>query len=115
MKKVAILRCMQVSNSCTGSGCLKAWREREKAFANYGQDSELVSFFHCNGCDRNPVTDEGMEKKLNRLVKMGVGVVHTSDCTVRDKATGKRCPKIDQIAEMLQERGIETLHGTHHR
>lgn len=113
MKKVAILRCMKVSNSCTGSGCLRSWRERSKSFACYGDDAELVSFLHCNGCDADPTTDEGMQKKLNRLQKIGVDVVHTSSCTVRDKESGKRCAKIDQIAQLLLERGIETVHGTH--
>ena len=113
MKKVAILRCMNVSNSCTGSGCLKAWREKTKAFSCYEEDTELVSFFHCNGCDCDPATDEGMQKKLNRLQKNGVEVVHTSSCTVRDKESGKRCAKIDQLAQLLEERGIQTVHGTH--
>ncbi len=113
MKKVAILRCMNVSYSCTGSGCLKAWREKSKAFADYDEEDELVSFLHCNGCDCDPATDEGMQKKLNRLQKNGVDVVHTSGCTIRDKESGKRCPKIDQLVEMLQERGIKTVHGTH--
>ena len=70
MKKIAILRCMNVSNSCTGSGCLKAWNGRDRAFAGYAEEDQLISFFHCNGCDCDPATNEGMQKKLNRLQKM---------------------------------------------
>ena len=46
MKKIAILRCMKVSNSCTGSGCLKAWNGRDRAFAGYAEEDQLISFFH---------------------------------------------------------------------
>ena len=115
MKKIAILRCMKVSNSCTGSGCLKTWNGRDRAFAGYAEEDQLISFFHCNGCDCDPATNEGMQKKLNRLQKNGITVVHTGDCTVRDKESGLRCPKINEIVQLLQERGIETVHGTHHK
>lgn len=114
MKRIAVLRCMTVSNSCTGSGCLRALREGTKAFARYeGEELELVAFLHCNGCDCDPATDVGMQKKLARLEKLGVDVVHTSGCTVRDRESGKRCPRIDEIAALLAARGIPTVHGTH--
>ena len=49
------------------------------------------------------------------LQKNGITVVHTGDCTVRDKESGLRCAKINEIVQLLQERGIETVHGTHHK
>lgn len=114
MKKLAILRCMNISRSCTGSGCLRACREKSGAFARYeGEETELVSFLHCNGCESDPATDEGMKKKVERLQKFGVEVVHTSNCTVRDKENGVRCPNVEKIVALLRERGIQTVHGTH--
>lgn len=114
MKKLAILRCMTISNSCTGSGCLRACREKSASFARYeGEEIELVSFLHCNGCDIDPATDEGMQKKIARLQKFGVEVVHTSNCTVRDKEAGTRCPNIEKIVALLRANGIQTTHGTH--
>ena len=38
MKKVAVLRCLKTSASCAGAGCLKAFYEKEKAFAQYGEE-----------------------------------------------------------------------------
>lgn len=35
MKKIAILRCLKTSASCAGAGCLRAFYEKDKAFAQY--------------------------------------------------------------------------------
>ena len=114
MKKIAILRCLNTSQTCTGSGCLKALRDKTKAFSSYADEEVILSsFFLCNGCDKDPAEDEGMLKKLDRLQKMEIDVVHTAGCTMKDKENQKRCPNVEKIVEMLQERGIQTVHGTH--
>lgn len=113
MKKLAILRCLNTSLSCTGSGCLKAFHNKEKAFACYEEDVVLTAFLNCNGCESDPAQDEGMLKKLDRLQSMGVEIVHTSGCTIKDREHQTYCPNIEKIAEMLRERGIRTVHGTH--
>ncbi len=114
MKKIAILRCLETSLSCTGSGCMKAWNNKDKAFARYAQeDVTLAAFLNCNGCDRDPDTDEGMGKKLDRLQKMGVEIVHTSGCTVKDRENQAYCANVEKIVHMLQERGIQVVPGTH--
>lgn len=114
MKKIAILRCLNTSKSCTGSGCLKAWNEKRKAFSCYAEeDVALAAFLNCNGCEMDPVEDEGMLKKLDRLQKMGVDTVHTSGCTMKDRENQRRCPNVEKIMEMLRIRGIQTVHGTH--
>lgn len=33
MKKIAILRCLIISASCAGAGCLRALYEKDKVFA----------------------------------------------------------------------------------
>lgn len=38
MKKIAILRCTKTSASCAGAGCLRALYEKDKAFAQYGDE-----------------------------------------------------------------------------
>lgn len=114
MKKIAILRCLETSLSCTGSGCMKAWNNKDKAFARYAEeDVMLASFLNCNGCDRDPVTDEGMLKKLDRLQKMGVEIVHISGCAMKDRENQRYCANMTKIVDMLHERGIQTVHGTH--
>lgn len=114
MKKIAILRCLKISYSCTGSGCMKAWNEWEKAFALYvDEDAVLAAMLHCNGCDCDPATDEAMHKKLDRLQKMGVEIVHTSGCTVKSRDNPVYCENVEKIVSMLHDRGIQTVHGTH--
>ena len=114
MKKIAILRCQEVSQRCTGSGCLKAWNNKDKAFAPYAEeDVTLAAFLNCNGCRKDPAVDEGMLKKLDRLQKMGVEIVHTSGCTMKDRENQVYCVNIEKIVGMLHERGIQTVHGTH--
>lgn len=114
MKKIAILRCLEVSQRCTGSGCLKAWNNRDKAFAQYAEeDVTLAAFLNCNGCDNDPGTDEGILKKLDRLQKMGVEIVHTSGCTMKNRENQAYCGNIEKIVGMLHDRGIQTVHGTH--
>ena len=39
MKKIAVLRCLRVSASCTGSGCLRALNEKTGAFERYGDET----------------------------------------------------------------------------
>lgn len=114
MKKIAILRCLETSKRCTGSGCLKAWNEKTKAFARYaGEEVCLAAFFNCNGCDRDPLTDGEMLRKLDRLQSMGVTAVHTAGCTVKDRETRRCCENIEKIAGLLRQRGIEIVPGTH--
>lgn len=114
MKKIAILRCLETSQTCTGSGCLKAWNEKAKAFSCYAEeDVSLAAFLNCNGCEKDPAEDEGMLKKLNRLKAMGVEIVHTSGCTLKDRENQAYCANIEKIVSILHERGIQTVHGTH--
>lgn len=114
MKKIAIIRCLDSSLRCTGSGCMSAWNQRDKAFSRYaGQDISLEAFLNCNGCDCDPAQDEAMIRKLDRLKKMGVEVVHTGGCTIKDKEHNHYCPNMEKIVAMLHDRGIQTVPGTH--
>ena len=69
MKKIAVLRCLRTSNNCTGSGC---------------------------GDVQMPNNEEGLRKKLDRLVTIGVEAVHLSGCTKKKDAQGEKheCPVI---------------------
>ena len=101
MKKIAVLRCLRTSNNCTGSGCLKAFNNKTNAFAVYeAEKTEL----------------EGLRKKLDRLVTIGVEAVHLSGCTKKKDAQGEKheCPVITKTAEYLEQQGITVVRGTHH-
>ncbi|MFV0603290.1 MAG: CGGC domain-containing protein [Phascolarctobacterium faecium] len=92
MKKIAVLRCLRTSNNCTGSGCLKAFNNKTNAFAVYeAEETELAAFLNCSGCCdvQMPNNEEGLRKKLDRLVTIGVEAVHLSGCTKKKDAQGE--------------------------
>ena len=113
MKKIAILTCLDACQVCTGAGCLNAWNSKSRHFASYtGDEVSLEAFFHCNGCGKDPETDEGMIEKLDRLQSIGVETVHIGVCAVK-RETEVLCPAIAKIQNMLHSRGIQAIQGTH--
>lgn len=114
MKKIAILSCLDACQVCTGAACFQVWNEKRKHFSCYAEeDVSFAAFFHCNGCSKDPIEDKGMKEKLDRLQSMGVDVVHTGVCTMKDAKQNVQCPNITKVLDMLHERGIKTVHGTH--
>ena len=85
------------------NGSFPAMRERR---------AQLNAFLHCNGCHSDPMSDPGITEKLQRLTAMGVDTVHLGVCTVKHE-TGVLCPTMKTLAEMLQQRGMEIVEGTH--
>lgn len=114
MKKIAILTCLDACKVCTGASCLTAWNGRKRHFARYAsEDVCLSAFFHCNGCGTDLRSDAGMLEKLDRLQSEGVETVHLGVCTVKDRENGALCPVMETVQDMLRERQIQTILGTH--
>lgn len=118
MKKIAILRCLITSASCTGSGCLRAMYDREQHFARYdGEEVRLVGMWTCNGCGASTLENQdGIRKKIERMKILQPDVLHLSKCTHKKNAQGDGkhlCPKIKAIAEELAACGIAIEDGTH--
>ena len=69
MKKIAVLRCLRVSASCTGSGCLRALNEKTGAFERYGDETcRLLPFLPATAAAKiNCLTRKALTKKLNAL------------------------------------------------
>lgn len=118
MKKIAILSCLDSNRVCTGAACLQALHQRSRSFVRYeGKELELVAFMRCNGCGSDPLSDPGMQEKIERLRSIGTDVVHIGICTQKktpgDEATRTECPTITQIAQQLEQYGITVVRGTH--
>lgn len=66
MKKIAIIRCLKTSASCAGAGCLRVFYDKEKAFAQYGEEElRLMAMWTCNGCGSSMLENqEGIRKKI---------------------------------------------------
>ena len=91
MKKVAIIRCLDVSMRCVGASCMKSFNNRTVKFERYGDEElELFASLTCNGCGQTVENDEGLKKKLDRLAEEPVDVVHFSSCTNKKDKSGEQ-------------------------
>ena len=112
MKKIAMLNCLNSNKVCAGAACFTAFNKRIRSFERYqGMDVEVAAFMRCNGCENDPETEAGILEKVERLQQEGVETVHVGICTKNKE--GVRCKTIAKIMEMLEEKGMEVVDGTH--
>lgn len=116
--KIGILHCKKASEVCAGVGCMNAFFEKKDFFKVYeNEEIRLSAFFTCNGCksQRNvePEEDEGIIEKLDRLKSEDVKVVHIGVCRNTEHGKGKECMRITKMAQMIEDRGIKVIRGTH--
>lgn len=114
MKRIAMLVCEKsLGRGCTGFGCMKALNERAGAFAAYeAEEVELEAFFPCCGCGRTPEQEEGLQKKIDRIVELRPDAVHVGICTL-NKETKRRCGTIERMIRAFLNEGIPVIDGTH--
>ena len=106
--KIAIMHCRDSSTVCTGAGCLRAYNQGLKHFAQYGENKpELCAFLDCGGCGIDRATDPGMLEKMEALQKIGVEKVHLGVCI------NEKCPSLANILQMLDRFGSAYEFGTH--
>lgn len=115
MKKIGILTCLHSNDVCARVGCLLAFQKRENFFQDYPEDTILAAMMTCNGCKgmnpKEPDEDEGILEKLDRLVSEDIQTVHIGVC--RLIGGKKECLRITRISEMMEQRGIQVIRGTH--
>lgn len=110
MKKIAIWNCLKANDVCSGVACMKAFNNKTAAFADYTEHLELVAFARCNGCSSDINLDEGMRKKIERIINAQTDNIHFGVCTQHN---GKECPTITRIGEIMQQSGITVVRGCH--
>lgn len=115
MKKIAILRCLESSASCTGASCLRSMYERKYDYEQYGNENlQLMAMWTCNGCGESKLANqEGVVKKIERIKTMEVDALHLTSCTFKKNDIGERviCPIIKDIADELKKSGIKIIEG----
>ena len=112
MKKIAMLNCLKANEVCTGSGCFKAFNNREAGFEPYkGEEVELTAFARCSNCGKMTEEDPGMLKKLERLVDVGTETVHIGVCA--KAKDGSHCRFMQSHADWLTDHGVEVIWKTH--
>ena len=96
MKYIGIINCFKSSHKCTGSGCFKAFYNKDAAFEIYtDEEIRMMSFTHCNGCSENSV--ENVVEIGKKMKGRGVDVIHLSSC-VRSK-----CPHLENFKRALSK------------
>lgn len=115
MNKIGILTCLHSNDVCARVGCLSAFQNRTDFFQDYPEDTYLAALMTCNGCKSanptKPAEDKGILEKIEKLVNENINIIHVGVCRLPD---GKHeCPRMTQICEMLEERGIKVIRGTH--
>ena len=76
----------------------------------------LLPFFTCNGCGENKLPNqEGINKKVERIIKMQPDALHLSNCTMPKDENGNRviCPVIKELEDKFTAAGIDVVRGTH--
>lgn len=119
MKNIGILTCLRAGQVCAGVSCLRAFAERRYFFEKYGADVRLLAFMKCNGCPKGgaaePRQDPGILEKVERLSQEGIEAVHVGVCRFQKTENGERkeCERLMEICQMIEEKGIPVIRGTH--
>ncbi len=95
MKKIGIINCYDVSTRCSSSGCFKAFNERKGSFKDYEENTQLISYVHCNGCSEKSV--QQVLLRAQAMKNVGVSVIHLATCIK------KRCPKYEEFMKALKQ------------
>ncbi len=107
-QRIAIVRCDIVSEVCPGIACFKAFNQRRLAFAQYGDNVEIIGFFTCGGCSGRRVS-----RLVDKLLKYNLNAVHLSSCMILEDDY-PRCPHLEEIKKSITSKGIKVVEGTHH-
>lgn len=104
--KVGVIICGRYRN-CAAGKCFRAAREKEGAFAQYGdREVEVVGFTTCGGCPGGNVEYTPEEMKKN-----GAEVIHLATCLVVGYPP---CNNIRHFSRFIKEKyGMDVVVGTH--
>lgn len=104
--KVGIVICDRYK-SCAGGKCFRALRNREGAFARYGdKEVETVAYTSCGGCPGGNIeyAPEEMKKNGAQIVHLATGLI----------VGYPPCPNIGHFRKFINEKyGLEVVVGTH--
>jgi len=104
--KVGIIICDRYRR-CAGGKCFRSAREKEGAFARYGDaDVEVVGFTTCDGCPGGNI-----EYAVDEMKKNGASAVQLATGLVVGYPP---CPYITYFRDFIEARfGLPVVYGTH--
>ena len=111
MKKVGIIRCQQTEDICPGTTDFKFASAGKGAFAELGDQCEIVGFLSCGGC---PGKKAVFRAKM--LAERGVDAVAFTTCMSKGSPINFPCPHFDEIIRATEQAGgdkVKILRFTH--
>ena len=106
---IVVVQCDIVMERCSGYYCEKAFNARSGGFAAYPTEkSYRTLYLSCGGCCGRAVhrkvydliaavkTEEGVEK--DKIA------VHLSSCITKESYHGPKCPHVDYLKNMLEDK-----------
>jgi predicted metal-binding protein len=116
---IAVVQCHIAMERCSGYFCEKAFNERTGGFLEYPKENNYRTLhLTCGGC-----CGMAVHRKLQDLVKMAKKeekiekdriVIHLATCITRESYHGPKCPHLDYLKTMIQDKlGLDLLEDTH--
>ena len=94
MKKVGIIRCQQTEDICPGTADFKFAAAGKGAFAELGDECQVVGFLSCGGC---PGKKAVFRAKM--LAERGVDAIAFTTCMAKGNPINFPCPHFADILE----------------
>ena len=106
---IVVVQCDIVMERCSGYYCEKAFNERSGGFAVYPREKAYRTLYlTCGGC-----CGRAVHRKVYNLiaaireeegVKKDRIAVHLSSCVTKESYHGPKCPHVDYLKTMIEEK-----------
>ncbi len=106
---IVVVQCDIVMERCSGYYCEKAFNERSGGFAVYPREKAYRTLYlTCGGC-----CGRAVHRKVYNLiaaireeegVKKDRIAVHLSSCITKESYHGPKCPHVDYLKTMIEEK-----------
>ena len=106
---IVVVQCDIVMERCSGYYCEKAFNERGGGFAVYPREKTYRTLYlTCGGC-----CGRAVHRKVHDLiaaireeegVKKDKIAVHLSSCITKESYHGPKCPHVDYLTTMIEEK-----------
>jgi predicted metal-binding protein len=106
---IVVVQCDIVMERCSGYYCEKAFNERSGGFAVYPREKAYRTLYlTCGGCCgravHRKVYDLIAAIREEEGVKKDRIAVHLSSCVTKESYHGPKCPHVDYLKTMIEEK-----------
>ena len=101
---------MQTEDYCPGAADFRAVSQKTGAFAESGEEIELVGFINCGGCPGKKTV-----LRVRELVRRGADAIALASCISKGTPIGYPCPFAQKMKELIAREApnIRIIEYTH--